>query len=202
MKLYYTKAACSLVVRIIINELDLTCEYESVDLKSKKTEKGEDFLNVNPKGAVPTLRTNDGDILTENAIILQYLADTNHATQLLAKVGEIKRYHALEWVNYVTTELHKTIGAMFNPMITQEMKDSLFIPLIKTKLNYVNKHLESKNYLYDDHFTLADAYLFVMLNWVQFFKMNVDSWPNLARYHQELKGRKSILKSLQEEGLH
>lgn len=130
MKLYYTQAACSLAVRITINEIGLKCDYESVDLKAKKTEKGEDFLKINPKGAVPVLKTNDGEILTENAVILQYLADTNSATKLLPGTGDFKRYRILEWLNYITTELHKTIGALFNPELPQKLK------LLLSKINY------------------------------------------------------------------
>lgn len=201
MKLYYTRGACSLVVRIIINEIGLRAEFENVDLRSKKTEKGDDFLKINPKGSVPTLQTNDGEILTENAVILQYLADTNGATKLLPGTGDFKRYRVLEWLNYVATELHKTIGALFNPGMPEEVKERVYKPLIKTKCTFVDKNLANHNYLLGDEFTLPDAYLFVMMTWLVHFKFDLNEWPNLQRYFTELKQRKSIHQSLVEEKL-
>jgi len=199
MKLYFSKGACSLVVRIVINELGLTSDFEAVDLKTKKTEHGKDFLKINPKGAVPVLALDDGSILTENAIILQYLADTAKAGQLLPALGDKNRYRELEWVNYVTTELHKGIGILFNPAITPEMKDTIFIPLIKKKFDYLSQQLGSHDYLLDDHFSLADAYLFVMLTWAS--NLGIDLTPQLKRYYEHLLGRKSIQQSLAQEGI-
>src|SRR3990167_877384 len=155
MKLYFTKGACSLAVRIIINELMLPSEYEAVDLKTKQIGTAGDFLPINPKGSVPTLLTDDGEVLTENAVILQYLADKYHATQLLSPVGDFKRYRILEWINYVATELHKAVGSLFNPSLTQEMKDKITVPIIKAKMNFVEKHLNG-SYLLGDAFTLPD----------------------------------------------
>src|SRR5690606_18210343 len=133
-KLFYAKGACSLAVRIIINELGIKASYESVDLKIKKTEKGDDFLNINPKGAVPVLETDQGELLSENCVIQQYLADTYHATHLLPSVGDFNRYRVLEWQNFVSSDLHKTIGLAFNPFVTEEMKVKMVVPLTKKKL--------------------------------------------------------------------
>src|SRR5690349_3300917 len=107
MKLYYSKGACSLAVRIALHELGIPCEFEAVDLKAKKTEKGADFFKINPKGAVPTLVLDDHTVLTENAVIQQYLADKQKAFEVLPPVNDMKRYRALEWLNFVSTELHK-----------------------------------------------------------------------------------------------
>lgn len=200
MKLYYSRGACSLAVRIIINELKLPCKYEAVDLKTKQTENGTDFLTINPKGAVPTLETKDGNILTENTVILQYLADTNHATDLLPAVGDFARYRVLEWLNYITTELHKSFTPLFNHALSADIKKTIFIPIIKTKLNFVNKQL-TKHYLLGDKFTLPDAYLVVMLNWAMYFKFDLQEWPNLARFHTELKQRSSVQAALEQEQL-
>src|ERR1700722_11200544 len=136
MKLYYTKGACSLVSRIIINELKQRCNYISVDLHTEKTEDEKDFLKINPKGAVPTLITDNNEVLTENAVIIQYLADQNNATTLLPKIPDFQRYRVLEWVNFAATDLHKNLGILFNPSITSEMKDTIFFPLILKKLKY------------------------------------------------------------------
>ena len=199
MKLYYTKGACSLIVRIIINEIGLKADYESVDLRTKKTASGMDFLTINSKGSVPALQLDDGEILTENAVILQYLADTAHATQLLPAVGDFKRYRVLEWLNYTATDLHKGIGLLFNPAITQEMKEKIFFPLIKTKLSYINNHLKENQYLLGNYFTLPDAYLFVVMRWAAYFKIDLNEWTHLVKYLDELKNRKSIQESLQQE---
>lgn len=201
MKLEYAKGACSLATRIIINEIGLDCEYESVDLANKKTQSGQNFYNINPKGAVPTLVLNNGEALTENAVIMQYLADTANATKLLPPVGNFKRYRVLEWLNYVATELHKGFGPLFNSQMPQNVKDQFFIPLLKAKLSFVDKHLEKHQYLLGDEFTLPDAYLFVMISWAGYFKFDIKEWQHLARYYAELQKRNSIQQSLQQEGL-
>lgn len=201
MKLYYAKGACSLVVRIIINEIGLKSAYESVDLKTKQTQTGNDFLKINPKGAVPTLETDEGEILTENAVILQFLADKSHVTQLLPPIPEFKRYRVLEWLNFITTELHKGFGPLFKPNFPQEVKDKFVIPLLESKFTYVDKHLQHNQYLLGDHFTLPDAYLFVMLGWwTSKFKFDLNRRPHLLKFYDALKNRESIKKSLQEEG--
>ncbi len=201
MKLYYTKGACSLACRIIINEIGLDCEYISVDLKSKKTEKGQDFTQINPKGSVPVLITDDEETLTENAVIQQYLADHNNSTDLLPKVRDIKRYHVLEWQNYVATEIHKAFGVLFHDAISNELKEQIFAPIIKKKFLYVDKSLENKSFLIYETFTLPDAYIFVMLTWAAHFNFDLSEWPNITRYFHELKKRPSIKKSLLDEGL-
>ena len=200
MKLYYTKGACSLVIRIVINEIGFDATFESVDLKTKRTASGEDFRTINPKGSVPTLQLDNGDTLTENAVILQYLADTAKATELLPALGDFKRYRVLEWLNYITTELHKSIGLLFNPTVTEDMKDKIVIPIIKAKLGYLDKHLSHHHFLLGDDFTLPDAYLFVMLRWSFYFKFDFKEWPHLASYFAELDKRESIVKSLNQEG--
>lgn len=200
MKLYYSKGACSLVVRIILNEIGLDCEFESVDLKSKKTQTGQDYLSINPKGAVPAIQLNNGKVLTENAVILQYLADTAKASNLLPLIGDFDRYRVLEWLNYITTELHKGLGIMFNPNITQDMKDKIFIPIAKIKLSYINKHLKNHQYLAGENFTLPDAYLFVMMRWATHFNIDYKECENLTRYFNELSKRASVQTSLKQEG--
>lgn len=201
MKLYYTKGACSLTVRILINELGLNSEYEAVNLQTKQTETGKDFLKINPKGAVPTLVTTDGKVVTENAIIQQYLAEANQAFELLPPIGEFKRYQVLEELNFISTEIHKGFSPLFNPNIPQEIKDKIFIPHLKSKITLLDKQLAQKKYLSGDHFTLPDIYFYVMLTWALSFKFNMSEWPNVARYFIELQKRQAIQKSLHQEGL-
>ena len=201
MKLYYTKGACSLAVRIIINELEIPCEYESVDLATKKTENSKDFLQINPKGGVPTIELDDGHILTENAVIQQYLADTHSEKKLLPSINDFERYHTLEWLNYVATELHKGFSPLFNSKLPQEIKDELFIPMLQKKFAYVDKHLQQNKYLLGKHFTLPDGYLFVMLLWANKFKLDLSKFANISQYYQHMRERPAIMKSLKEEHL-
>ena len=201
MKLFYAKGACSLVVRIVINELGLKSGYESVDLKTKQMESGKDFLEINSKGAVPTLQLDDGAILTENAVILQYLADTAKAQKLLPPLGDFNRYRVLELVNYITTEVHKSFGNLFNPKVPEDLKNSLFKPLIKSKFKFLNQLLQNNKFLSGDHFTLPDAYLFVMLRWADSCQIDLTEYTHLNSYKTELKNRESIQRSLEEEGL-
>jgi len=199
MKLYYSKGACSLVSRICINELGLKCEYEAVNLSDKTTASGEDYWKINPKGAVPALLTDDKQILTENAVIQQYLVDTYHADKLLPPVGQWKRYRVLEWLNYIATELHKGFGPLFNPKMPDQVKQDITTPFLKKKFEFVDSQL-SKNYLMGDEFTLPDGYLFVMLLWAKKVKLDLSHCKNLMRFMEQAMQRPSIRQSLEEEG--
>ncbi len=201
MKLYYSKGACSLAVRIVICELGVACEFEAVDLHTKKTESGIDYLTINPKGSVPALLLDSKEILTENAVIQQYLADEFKASQLLPPVGVFKRYRVLEWLNYVSTELHKGFGPLFNPKLPQDIKDNIVKPALKAKFDFVDQHLSHSKYLVGDQFSLADGYLFVMIFWLPNFNINSAQWQNITRYFADLKNRKSIHQALADEKL-
>ncbi len=201
MKFYYCKAACSLVVRIVLNELNLDFQDVEVDLKTKKTKSGDDFLAINAKGAVPAIRLDNGEVLTENQVILQYLADTTPGQKLLAPVGDLKRYHTLEWLNYISTELHKSMGMFFNPTLPEEVKSGFLTPIIITRFAYINEHLTKGSYFMGDHFTLPDAYLFVMLRWAHYFKMDLSAYKNLGQFMTQVLTRPSVIKSLQQEQL-
>ncbi|HIA1347230.1 TPA: glutathione transferase GstA [Legionella anisa] len=200
MKLYYTKSACSLAVRIVLNELGLDFQDEEVDLKAKKTHSDENYLAINPKGAVPALHLDNGHLLTENQVILQYLADTTPGQKLLSPVGDLRRYHTLEWLNYVATELHKTVGIFFHPNLNEETK-SIFTSVISARLKYVNEHLANGPYLMGKDFTLPDAYLFVILSWTYYFKMDLSAYKHLERFMSLAAERPAIVTSLQQEKL-
>ncbi len=200
MKLYYSKGACSLAVRIVINELGIESQYEAVDLKTKKTAQGEDYLKINPKGYVPFLVVGNNQVLSENIAIQQYLGDTYPAAGLIPALGDFSRYRVLEWLAYIGTELHKNFGPLFNPDVDPELKSSLFMPMLQKKLKFVNTCLENKKFLMGDRFTLPDAYLFVMLTWAErMVPGGIASYTQLSRYFAELKTRPSIQKSLKQE---
>jgi glutathione S-transferase len=201
MKLYYAPGACSLIVHIMLNELGLPAEFEKVDLKVKKTETGADYYTINPKGAVPALALDNGEMLTENAIILQYLADHYKKTDLLPPVGDFQRYHVLETMNFITTDIHKSFGPLFSPDVPQELKEKVFIPNLEKKFTFLDGRLAGHDFIMSDHLTLPDIYLFVMLTWLNAFKVPLTNWKNLPRFYEMMKARPSVQKSLQEEGL-
>lgn len=200
MKLYYSKGACSLAVRIALHEMNLPCEYESVDLKTKVTESGANYFDINPKGSVPVLITDDTQTLTENPAIQQYLADQNKKNQLLPPIGDFKRYRVLEWMSYICSDVHKAFGPLFNSEISEEEKNKIFVPLLKKKLNILDKALAKNQYLVGDQYTLPDGYVFVMLRWAAHFKL-LEEFVNLNRYFNELKMRPSIMAAMKEEQL-
>ncbi len=199
MKLYYSKGACSFAVRVIIHEIGIDCEFEAVDLKAKKTASGSDFLAINPKGYVPVLQFDDGSVLTENSAIQQYLAETYQATNLLPGIGQLQRYRVLEWLNYVSTELHKTAGLLFQPTIPQDLKTQFFSPALERKLDFVNQQLEKGGYITGSSFTLADAYLMVILKWLPLFNIELSKWSNINSYFHLLMQRPAIQRSIEEE---
>lgn len=186
MKLYYSTGACSLAVRIVIHELGVECEYERVDLKTKITETGKDFLEINPKGAVPTLQLDSGEIVTENQVIQQYLADT-HPSALLPFFGQMKRYRVLEWLNFVSMDVHKSFSPFFNPAISEGLRARIFRPILKAKLLLVNAHLAARSFLLGDHMTLPDAYLFVVSRWLGAAGFKISEFPHLEKFFNGMK---------------
>ena len=201
MKLFYAKGACSLATRIVLNEIGVALDFEAVDLQTKQSESGQNFLNINPKGYVPTLCLENGNILTENVVIMEYLADHYEAINLLPPVGEWQRYRVLEWLNYISTELHKGFSPIFNPKIPQELKETLFIPKVLEKLQYIDSCLADNTYLMGKHFTLPDAYLFTVLRWVAMKKLPIESLSSLLNYSKQLRLRKSVAEALLQEGI-
>src|SRR5688572_16955287 len=141
MKLYYAKGACSLAVRITLHEMNIPCAFEAVNLKTKQTETGMDYLNINTKGAVPAQLVNTHELLTENAVIQQYLAETYQATRLLPPINTMERYHVLEWLNYISTDLHKGCSPFFNPNLPEDLKETTFRPALKNKFAVVDQRL-------------------------------------------------------------
>ncbi|OAI45643.1 glutathione S-transferase [Gammaproteobacteria bacterium SCGC AG-212-F23] len=200
MKLYFSKGACSRSVRIILHELNIPAEFEAVDFKTKKTASGKDYLSINPKGAVPALQLNDGSVLTENVAIHQYLADTHGAHHLLPELGNFQRYRTLEWFSYISSDLHKSCGPLFNSAVPDELKETIFKPALLNKFKIVEQQLQKNEYLMGKEFTLPDAYLFVVISWLKHFNIDLQTaLPNVSRYYNALKERKSIRQALEEE---
>lgn len=200
MKLYYAPGACSLAPHIALREAGLSFELEKVDLASKQTENGEDYTKVNPNGYVPTLKLDNGEILSEVAVLLQYIADEKPNSKLAPELGSMERYRLMEWLNFIATEIHKTLGALFNPSITPEWKDSQLATFGK-RCDSLVEQLDDKQYLLGDSFTIADAYLFTTLSWTRFHKVDMSKWPTLTDYMTRVAERPAVTEAMQKEGL-
>jgi len=200
MKLFCKPGACSLSPHIVLRECGLDFTQVNVDLASKKTESGEDYLQINAKGQVPALLLDDGGLLTEGVAIVQYLADLKADRQLLAPVGSMTRYHTLEWLNYIATELHKGFSPLFNPATPEEYKQ-LTRGLLEKKFSYVNSQLQEKQWLLGLRFTIADAYLFTVTRWAQALKLNLDGLDALNDWMKRVAERPAVAAALKAEGL-
>lgn len=199
MKLYYAPGACSQAPHIILHELGLSHDAERVDLRARQTESGRAYSEINPKGSVPALEMDSGEVLTENAVILQYLGDRSGMAEVLPPVGNFRRYRVLEWVNYIATELHKSFGPLFSPDAGDETK-AFGKQLIAKRLDYVESELGDGPFLMGETLTLPDAYLFVMTGWAD--KMiGLDRWPNLNAFRERMMERDSVRHVLRTEGL-
>ena len=199
MKLYYSPGACSQAPHILLHEIGLEHDAARVDLKAKKLEDGSDYLAVNPKGAVPALQLDSGEVLTENAVILQYLADRANWPEVLPPLGDFRRYRVLEMVNFITTELHKRFGFLFSREATDEMKRLVMSDLGK-KLDYIDRRLGDGPFLFGEQLTLPDPYLFVIAGWAEKF-MGRDRWPNLKAFRERMLQRPAVRHVLKFEGL-
>ena len=200
MKLFYSTAACSLSPHIVAREAGIDIELIKVDIKTKKMADGGDYWLVNPKGYVPALQLDNGQLLTEGPVIVQYLADQKPASGLVPAAGTPERYRVQEWLNYITSELHKNFSPMFNPAASAEMKGAATADLTK-RFEYVGKHLEGKQYLMGDNFSVADAYLFTVSNWGQFVGFDIGQWPALKAHHARVAARPKVQEALKAEGL-
>jgi len=200
MKLYYSPGACSLSPHIALRESGVSFELEQVDLKTKKTNSGADFLKINPKGYVPVLQLDDGQTLTEAAVMVQYIADKKPEAKLLPPAGTSERYRAQEWLNYVATEIHKGVGALFNPKLTDPWKEVLR-ESVAPKFDYLTKRLEGRSYAFGDSFSAVDGYLFTILGWPQYVGIDLAKWPVLASYSEKIAQRPAVQAALKAEGL-
>ena len=195
MKLYYSPGACSLSPHIALLEAGLPYDLVKVDLRAKKLENGDDFLGINPKGQVPALMLDNGELLTEGPVIVQAIADKAPARNLAPAVGSPERYRLQEWLNFITTELHKNFSPLFQPAIPDEVKN-FFRDRIMGKLKYADSKLAGQDYLMGKEFTVADGYLFVMLKWAERTGMDVSALKNLAAFKDRVATRPNVQAAL------
>lgn len=200
MKLYYTPGACSLSPHIALRESGLKFDIEKVDLKSRKTETGRDFLSVSPNGYVPALEIAPGDILTEGPAIVQYIADQAPAAKLAPANGTRQRYALQSWLNFVGTELHKGFGPVFDPATPAEAK-ARAKERLEARYAHVDKHLAGNEFLLGADFSVADIYLFVTLTWLGYVGIDPAQWPALVRFRDRVAARPAVQAAMKAEGL-
>ena len=200
MKLYYSPGACSLSPHIVAREAGIALELKKVNVQKKEIDGGGDFRQVNGKGYVPVLELDDGQVLTEGPAIVQYLADQKPEAGLAPKAGSMERYRLQEWLNFVTSELHKALGTFFNPAVTPEWRKGVSDRL-ELRCEWLAKQLAGKQYLMGDKFSIADAYLFTILNWAPIVKFDLGRWPGLIEYQKRIAQRPKVQEALKAEGL-
>lgn len=200
MKLYFAPGACPLASHIALAEAALDYTLERVDLGSKRTAGGADFLAINPKGYVPALELKDGTVLTEGPAILQFIADLAPDRQLAPGHGTIERYRLVEWLNFISAELHKSFSPLFRPTATPDAKDAARAAL-RQRFAWVAGELEGRDYLLGTQFSVADAYLFTVLNWAGRAQFDLSPWPRLPAYMQRVAERPAVQQAMREEGL-
>lgn len=200
MKLYYFPGACSLAPHIVLHEAGLSCEIEKVDLATKVIGSGVDFLTINPKGFVPALQLDSGQILTEAQVIVQYLADQAPDRNLVPLAGSLARYRVMEWLSYISSDLQKGFAPLFNPETTDETRITVHANLAQ-QFDFLVAQLSRTEYLAGDRYTIADAYLFTVLSWASFVEIDLGEWPELGEFLKRIAARPAVRAAMAAERL-
>lgn len=200
MKLYYSPGACSLSPHIVLREAGFDVALEKVNLRTKETASGADFAAINPKGYVPALALDDGELLTEGPAIVQYVADLVPERKLAPPAGTLARARLQEWLTFIGTELHKSFSPLFNPAASDDMRDAARANLAR-RLPIVAAALDTKPYLLGDAFSVADAYLFTVLGWTGLVNVDITPWPSLGAFAERVRARPAVQAALKAEGL-
>jgi glutathione S-transferase len=200
MQLYFAPGACSLASHITAREAGINLDLKRADTKTKKLEDGSDYFAINSKGAVPALKLDNGQVLTEGVAIMQYLADQKPDSGLAPKNGTLERYRVQEWLNYITSEVHKSFSPLWNPTADPAVK-TYALDGLKKKFDWLNTQLSGKKYLTGDTFTVADAYLFTVVNWTNFLSVDLAPWPALREFQARVAARPKVQEALEAEGL-
>ena len=200
MKLYYSPGACSLSPHIALREAGMKFELEKAILQTHTLADGSDYYAITAKGQVPLLELDNGERLTEGPVILQYIADHAPASGLAPAAGTMARYRLMEWLNFLTSEMHKGFSPLFNPAMPQEARE-IFAARVKDKFAYVDARLEGQDYLMGTQFSVADGYLFTMMNWAGSVGVDISGFKNLADFRTRMLARPAVQEALQAEGL-
>jgi glutathione S-transferase len=200
MKLYYSPGACSLASHIALYETGLPFEIDRLIKTTKMTVGGENFMQINPKGYVPAIKLDDGNILTECAVVLQYIADQKPASGLAPRTGTMERYRLQEWLTFISSEIHKSFSPMFNKDASEEVK-SYARNMLGKRLVHAETQLANKPYLMGDHFTVADAYFFVVMNWSNIVGFDLAPFPRIKEYMARIAAHPAVQAAMKAEGL-
>jgi glutathione S-transferase len=200
MKLYYSPGACSMSPHIVLQEAGVPAQTVRADLKTHKLADGGDYYAINAKGYVPVLELDDGQRLTEGPAIVQYIADLAPNSKLMPAAGTMERYRAQEWLNFISTEVHKGFSPLFNPAMPEEAK-ALARQRLNERFKWINEQLEGKDYLMGATFTVADAYLFTVTNWAKPTKLDLSAFSHLSAYMGRVAARPAVQATLKAEGL-
>ena len=200
MKLYYTPGACSIHPHIALCEAGIAHEIEKVDLKEKKTASGANFLAINPKGYIPALQLDNGEVLVEGVAIVQYIADQKPDSGLAPKNGTMERYRLQEWLTFISSELHKQFSPLFNATIPDDVK-KFFRDKIAGRFAYIDKELAGKDYIFGSKFSVADGYLYNMIRWARRVEMDLSGCPNVVAFEKRVEARPKVIEALKAEGL-
>ncbi len=200
MKLYYSPGACSLSPHIALLEAGLPFEAVLASTKTKKLADGTDYLTINPKGYVPALEFDNGERLTEGPAIVQWIADQVPDKELAPRAGTMERYRLMEWLNFVSTEIHKSFSPLFVPSMPEEAKE-IFRTRLAGRFKYVNDQLANRDYLMGSRFTVADGYLYVVTRWATPLKIDLSAFSNLAKFMVRMDERQAVQDALAAEGL-
>ncbi len=200
MKLFYAPGACSLSPHIVFREAGIPVELQKVDLKAKKYDGGADYTKINAKGYVPALQLDSGQVLTEGPAIVQYLADQKPAARLAPKLGSFERYQLQEWLNFIGTELHKGFSPLFKPNTPDEYK-RIAKENLATRIDWLDKQLDGRDFLMGKNFSVADAYAFTILSWSKPLQIDLSKWPNVTAYLARVGARPRVQEALKAEGL-
>ena len=200
MKLYYSPGACSLSPHIALREAGLPFELVLASTKTHQLKDGTDYHTINPKGYVPLLELDDGQRLSEGPAIVQYIADQAPAKKLAPPAGHFQRYRLQEWLNFISTEIHKGFSPLFNPAFPADAKKLVSDKLLQ-RLQWVDEQLAGKEYLLGDDFSVADGYLFTVTHWPAFVGLDISALKNLAAYRARIAARPAVKEAMQAEGL-
>lgn len=200
MRLYILPGACSLAANIVLREAGIPFELVKLNHHTHKTPEGVDLKEINSKDYVPALVLDNGELLTENAALLPYIADLKPEAKLAPPVGTLERYRMSEWLSYINSEVHKGFSPLFAKGASEDVKQYGRAALTK-RISWLAGQLGSKQYLVGDHFTVADAYLFVVLGWAPLVHFDLSAWPNLQTYRERIAARPHVVEAMTAEGL-
>jgi glutathione S-transferase len=200
MKLYYLPAACSLASNIALREAGLAFELVKVNRHTKRAADGVDYNEVNPKGYVPALALDNGEVLTENVAVLQYIADRNPAARLAPAAGTMERYRLIEWLAFINSEVHKSFSPLFRADAPEDTKQYAR-DNVALRLGYLQRAWGARSFLMGEQFTVADAYLFTVLSWGAHVKLDLGQWPALESFLLRVGARPAVIAALAAEGL-